>query len=164
MSRDGSARRCFVVPEPCIMRQRTVDPVVRVWRASLPRRIPSPAEGVDRWCPAVVAPRLGLPLRLPRRLCHREPHRYIFADTAVVRAADRGGAKAIKADGYTDMLFRGADAVGRIEPDPAKAGNVNFRPRVAHLAAGLTGRPNRSLGLHVSLPLTAGTNPRLARR
>src|SRR5438552_3403372 len=72
-----------------------------------------------------------LALHLPRGLVHSHMDAHVFRTAAPPCPANRGRPKVIEPDGDPDMSLRRADAVGRIERDPADARHVGFSPRVA---------------------------------
>src|SRR5690348_9385330 len=79
--------------------------------------------------------RLALPLRLPGSpgLIDLHRHRQRLAAAAVAGAADGGGAEIVEADGDAGVSLGGADAIRRIEADPAEVGHEGFRPGVSGL-------------------------------
>src|SRR5258708_6702494 len=74
---------------------------------------------------------LRLPLSRPPGLVDLDLNRQRLGAAAIAGAAHGGGAEIIEADGDAGMGVGGADAVRRIEPDPAKAGHERLRPGVA---------------------------------
>src|SRR5262249_27965080 len=70
-------------------------------------------------------------LRLPHRLVDMHGHLQALAGPTVAGAAHRGGPQIVEADRDPDVGIGGADAVGRIERDPAELGHERFRPGVA---------------------------------
>src|SRR5262249_60775017 len=78
-------------------------------------------------------------LRLPGSLGNVEPHRDVFTTAPVMSAAHRSGAQIIEADGDARVLVGGANAVRRIEADPAEIWHMNFSPGVTCLATSILG-------------------------
>src|SRR5258708_11080018 len=77
--------------------------------------------------------RLALPLALPPGLIDLDVNRQRFHAAAVAGAAHRGCAEIIQPDGDAGVRVGGADAVCRIEPDPAEIRHERLRPGVAGL-------------------------------
>src|SRR5450631_1871442 len=75
---------------------------------------------------------LALPLS-PACLIDFYRHRQRLHAAAVAGAAHWCGAEIVEADGDTGMRVRRADAVGRIEPDPAEIRDVRLCPGMAGL-------------------------------
>src|SRR2546423_9463545 len=69
-----------------------------------------------------------LALHLPRGLIDPHLDRHAFSATAAARAADRGCAKVVEPDRDPHMRVGRADAVGRIECDPADGRLICFGP------------------------------------
>src|SRR3569833_164386 len=78
-----------------------------------------------------VASALRLGLRLLARLVDVNRDFQRFAVAAVARAAHRRGAEIIQPGGDPHMRVGRADAVARIEADPAEVVDIAFRPGVA---------------------------------
>src|SRR4029078_1895819 len=103
-----------------------------IWHSSVPR-LRCRAGGVT----GRGQPRLALPLGLRLRwaaaagLLDLDRHAERLRAAAIAGAAQGGGAEIVEPEGDTDMGIGGADAVGRIESDPAEIGNVGLRPGVA---------------------------------
>ena len=74
---------------------------------------------------------LRLPLSRPPGLVDLDRNRQRLGAAAVAGAAHGGGAEIIEPDGDAGVGIGGADAVRRIEPDPAEAGHERLRPGVA---------------------------------
>ena len=70
-------------------------------------------------------------LRLAARLVDPDLHGQRLAAAAVARAAHRRGAEIIEADRDPHIGVGRADAVGRIEADPAEVATIGFGPGVA---------------------------------
>src|SRR6266478_913865 len=77
--------------------------------------------------------RLRLPLPLPSDLVDLGRHRQGFGAAAIAGAAHWRRAEIIQPDGDAGMRVGGADAVCRIEADPAEIRHECFRPGVAGL-------------------------------
>src|SRR4029079_546571 len=75
-------------------------------------------------------------LHLPRRLVDADADRERLAGSAPLRPAHRRRAEIIETDGDPQMLVRRADAVSRVESDPAQIGNQRLRPGVAGVLFG----------------------------
>src|ERR1700687_3436432 len=80
-----------------------------------------------------AASRLRLRLALPPGLIDLDRDRQRFHAAAIAGAAHRRGAEIIEADGDAGVRVGGADAVCRIEPDPAEIGYERLHPGVAGL-------------------------------
>src|SRR6202158_790760 len=80
-----------------------------------------------------AASRLRLRLALPPGLIDLDRDRQRFHAAAIAGAAHRRGAEIVEADGDTGVRVGGADAVCRIEPDPAEIRHECLRPGVAGL-------------------------------
>src|ERR1700694_1370458 len=81
-----------------------------------------------------TALRLALALTLASAgLIDLERYRQRPHAAAIAGAAHRGGAEIIEANGDAGMRVGGADAVGRIEPDPAEIRHERLGPGVAGL-------------------------------
>src|ERR1700674_1023819 len=77
--------------------------------------------------------RLRLPLALPSGVIDLDRDRQGFRAAAIAGAAHRGRAEIIQPNGDAGMRVSGADAVRRIEPDPAEIRHERLRPGVAGL-------------------------------
>ena len=75
-------------------------------------------------------------LRLLACLVDADGDRQRFAAAAVARAAHRRGAEIVEPDRDPHMGVGGANAVGRIEADPAEVRDIGLRPGVAGLLRG----------------------------
>ena len=93
-----------------------------------------PATDRGRRCSGKVMRQLVL--RLLARLVDMHRHFEGFAAAAEARAAHRRGAEVIEADRHPHMGFGGADAVGRVEADPAEMLDIGFGPGVAGVLRG----------------------------
>src|SRR5262249_60627184 len=76
------------------------------------------------------------PLRLDR---HGDFERTRSA--AAARAHDRSCISGVEPAGEPHVAFRGTDAVGDVESDPAEALNPGLRPRLGRRLAAFTARP-----------------------
>src|SRR5215475_14822950 len=96
-------------------------------------------------------------LRLAESLADLEPYRHFFATAAVIGAAHRCGAQMIEPDGNAHMPVGHANAVGRIEADPAEIRDVALGPGMTgivhehivapvEIAAHIAGRHAESVG------------------
>src|SRR4029450_12201563 len=74
--------------------------------------------------------RLALPLAGPAGLIDLDRDGKRFRAAAIAGAAHRGCAEIVEADGDAGMGVGGADAVGGVDPGPAKIRHKRFRPGV----------------------------------
>src|SRR5260370_14105964 len=77
--------------------------------------------------------RLVLPLALPSDVVDLDRDRQRYHAAAIAGAAHRRGAEIVEADGDAGVRVGGADAVCRIEPDPAEIRHERLRPGVTSL-------------------------------
>src|SRR3954452_904923 len=70
-------------------------------------------------------------LHLPRRLIDQYLHGHAFGPAAAARTTHRGSTQIIEADRHTHMRVGRADAVRRVERNPADARNVGLGPGMA---------------------------------
>src|SRR5882757_6681751 len=77
--------------------------------------------------------RLRLRLALPAGLIDLDRYRQGFGAAAIAGAAHRRRAKIIQPDGDAGMRVSGADAVRRVEADPAEIRHEGFGPGMAGL-------------------------------
>src|SRR5712664_116194 len=92
-----------------------------------------PGPRADAHPAMTLVSRLRLPLALPSGLIDLDRYRQGFHAAAIAGAAHRRGTEIIEADGDAGMRVGGADAVCRIEPDPAEIRHERLRPGVAGL-------------------------------
>ena len=98
-------------------------------------------------------------LRLLARLVDVHRHFEGFAAAAEAGAAHRRRAEIVQADGDAHMGLGGADAVGRVEADPAEVLDIGFDPGVAGVLRSRR-RRDRNVRRHSAPVCRAGAPPR----